>query len=130
MIRTNNRFIALLKKFKYEFRGLYVAIKEEKSLIIDLIFSIIVLIIAAIINNYMQMVDWILLVVVICLVIGMELINTAIENLVDTISFKYNIDASKIKDTAAATALIFSLMAVVVGLLIFVPKFIIIIQGG
>ncbi|MDE5767094.1 MAG: diacylglycerol kinase [Malacoplasma sp.] len=130
MIRTNNRFIALLKKFKYAFRGLYVAIKEEKSLIIDLIFSIIVLIIAAIINNYMQMVDWILLVVVICLVIGMELINTAIENLVDTISFKYNIDASKIKDTAAATALIFSLMAVVVGLLIFVPKFIIIIQGG
>ncbi|MDE5545590.1 MAG: diacylglycerol kinase [Malacoplasma sp.] len=130
MIRTNNRFIALLKKFKYAFRGLYVAIKEEKSLIIDLIFSIIVLIIAAVINNYMQMVDWILLVVVICLVIGMELINTAIENLVDTISFKYNIDASKIKDTAAATALIFSLMAVVVGLLIFVPKFILIIQGG
>ncbi len=130
MIRTNNRFVALLKKFKYAFRGLYVAIKEEKSLIIDLIFSVIVLTIAAVINNYMDIVDWILLVVVICLVIGMELINTAIENLVDTISFKYNIDASKIKDTSAATALIFSLMAIVVGLLIFVPKFIIIIQGG
>ena len=130
MIRTNNKFIALLKKFKYAFRGLYVAIKEEKSLIIDLVFSVIVLIIAVIINNYMELVDWILLVIVICLVIGMELINTAIENLVDTISFKYNIDASKIKDTAAATALIFSLMAVVVGLLIFVPKFVAIIQGG
>lgn len=130
MIRTNNRIVSFVRKFKYAFRGLFVAIKEEKSLIVDLIFSVIVLIIAAAINNEMKTFDWIILVMVIALVIGMELINTAIENLVDTISFKYNIDASKIKDTAAATSLVFSLMAIVVGLLIFIPKFINIFHGG
>lgn len=130
MIRTNNRIVSFARKFKYAFRGLFVAIKEEKSLIVDLIFSVIVLIIAAAINNEMKTFDWIILVMVIALVIGMELINTAIENLVDTISFKYNIDASKIKDTAAATSLVFSLMAIVVGLLIFIPKFINIFHGG
>lgn len=124
MIRTNNKFISFARKFKYAFRGLFVAIKEEKSLMVDLIFSVVVLIIAAVINDKMQTIDWIVLTMVISLVIGMELINTAIENLVDTISFKYNIDASKIKDTAAATALVFSLMAIIVGLLIFIPKFI------
>lgn len=127
MIRTNNRFVAFLRKFKYAFRGLYVAIKEEKSLIVDFIFSIIVVTMGIIIG--LETYEWAILVVVMALVIGMELINTAIENLVDTISFKYNIDASKIKDTAAATSLVFSLMAVVVGLLIFVPKFVKIVQG-
>lgn len=127
MIRTNNRFVAFLRKFKYAFRGLAVAIKEEKSLIVDFIFSIIVIIMAIIIG--LKTYEWAILIMVITLVIGMELINTAIENLVDTISFKYNIDASKIKDTAAATSLVFSLMAIVVGLIIFVPKFIQIIKG-
>lgn len=124
MIDKDNKVTSIFKKFKYAFRGLFSAIKEEKSLVIHIIISILVLVVAAIIHEQMKIYDWIILVIVIFLVIGMELINTAIENLVDTVSFKYNINARKIKDIAAATTLLFAIMAVIVGLLIFIPKFI------
>lgn len=124
--KNNNQFVAILKKFIYAFRGLIYAIKEEKSLVIHFIVSIIVLSIAGIINKQMKTIDWIILVIVIFLVIGVELINTAIENIVDMISFKYNFNARKIKDISAAASLVFSLMSVIVGLLIFIPKFIVI----
>lgn len=124
--KNNNQFIAILKKFLYAFRGLVYAVKEEKSLVIHLIVSIIVLTIAGIINKQMRTIDWIILVIVIFLVIGVELINTVVENIVDMISFKYNFNARKIKDISAAASLVFSLMSVIVGLLIFIPKFIVI----
>lgn len=124
MASEKNKFLLVLKKFKYAFAGLYHSIKEEKSLVIHIIVSIIVLIIAALINSEMQIIDWVVLVITIFLVIGVELINTAIENVVDMVAFKYNFNARKIKDIAAAAALVFSIMAIIVGLLIFIPKFI------
>lgn len=124
MINNENKISFLFKKFKYAFRGLWSAIKEEKSLVIHIIISILVIIVAGIINSEMTTIDWILLVIVIFIVIGMELINTAIENLVDTVSFKYNINARKIKDIAAAATLLFAIMSIIVGMLIFIPKFI------
>jgi undecaprenol kinase/diacylglycerol kinase (ATP) len=54
----------------------------------------------------------------------MELLNTAIENLVDIIAFKYNYNAKKIKDISAAAALILTITSVIVGLIIFIPKII------
>lgn len=127
---TSNKWTSLVKKFKYAFRGLGSAIKEEKSLVIHIIVSILVLIVAGIIHKYMSIYDWIILIVVIFLVIVMELVNTAIENLVDTVSFKYNIKAKKIKDIAAAATLLFAIMAIIVGMLIFIPKFIEIVNSG
>ena len=58
----------------------------------------------------------------ISIIIGMELLNTAIENLVDIIMFEYNASAKKIKDISAAATLILTLASVVVGLIIFIPK--------
>lgn len=125
-----NRLSSLLKKFKYAFRGLRSAIKEEKSLVIHVIASVLVLILGGVIHKWMTITDWIILIIVIFLVIVMELVNTAIENLVDTVSFKYNIKAKKIKDIAAAATLLFAIMAIIVGLLIFIPKFIEIANAG
>jgi undecaprenol kinase/diacylglycerol kinase (ATP) len=57
-------------------------------------------------------------------IIGMELINTAVENLVDVVSFKYNYNAKKIKDVSAAATLVLTITAVAVGLIIFIPHII------
>jgi undecaprenol kinase/diacylglycerol kinase (ATP) len=59
----------------------------------------------------------------------MELLNTAIENLVDIISFKYNYNAKKIKDIAAAATLTLTLGAVAIGLIIFIPHLITFFQS-
>jgi undecaprenol kinase/diacylglycerol kinase (ATP) len=57
-------------------------------------------------------------------VIGMELLNTGLENLVDLFEFKYNGNAGKIKDIGAAATLIATISAVAVGLIIFIPAII------
>jgi len=56
------------------------------------------------------------------LVIGMELINTSIEKLVDLVSPEYHPLAEKVKDIAAGAVLFDSIIAAIIGLIIFVPK--------
>ena len=70
------------------------------------------------INKY----EWAILVLTIGLVISCELVNTAIEAVVDLVTEEYHPLAKVAKDTAAAAVLIFAFVAVIVGLIIFVPK--------
>lgn len=109
-----------IKKFGYAFKGLFIALKEEKTLIVDFIIAAIVITIASILHKHLKIIDWIILAMVICLVISMELINTAVENLVDIVSFTYSYNAKKIKDISAAATLVLSIMSVVVAVLIII----------
>ena len=56
------------------------------------------------------------------LVMALELINTAIEAVVDLVTSEYRPLAKVAKDTAAGAVLIAAIMAAVSGLIIFVPK--------
>lgn len=122
---------AWLKKFGYAFRGIWTSLKEESSLIVHIIVATIMIAIASILQVLGQMnaVDWAITILLIGIIIGMELINTAIENLVDMLSFKYNYNAKKIKDVSAAATLILAISAIAVGLLIYIPKIIAIFGG-
>ena len=119
---------AWLRKFGYAFRGLFTSIREETSLVVHIIISIIVLVVAAVLHTYMGFIDSAIIILVIGVIIGMELLNTAIENLVDMVAFKYNYNAKKIKDVSAAATLILSLTAIAVGLVVFIPKIIEFVQ--
>lgn len=55
------------------------------------------------------------------LVIGAELINTAIENAVNLSTAVFNMYAKKAKDAAAGAVLIVSIGAAICGLIIFIP---------
>ena len=68
--------------------------------------------------------EWLWISLAIALVIVLELLNTAIEVLVDLVCPEQNPKAGAIKDLAAAAVLVASLFAVTVGLFIFVPKFV------
>lgn len=94
-------------------------IKEEKSLRVHLFVTIIVIITGAVMQIDQK--DWIPLVFAIVLVIAFEIINTAIEYLVDIVSFEYSVKAKKIKDVSAMATLVVTLGAVIVGLLVFIP---------
>ena len=56
------------------------------------------------------------------LVISLEMVNTAIEIVVDIVSPKYDIRAGRAKDIAAGAVLVNAIVAAIVGLLIFLPK--------
>ena len=56
------------------------------------------------------------------LVVATELINTSIEATIDLITDQINPIAKVAKDTAAAAVLVFGFVALITGLVIFVPK--------
>ncbi|MVH15607.1 UDP kinase, partial [Staphylococcus aureus] len=70
-----------------------------------------------------SMVEWLFLLLSIFLVITFEIINSAIENVVDLASnYHFSMLAKNAKDMAAGAVLVVSLFAVLVGLIIFIPK--------
>lgn len=120
MIEKKKHSKAIFRKFSYAFKGLFISLKEEKSLVIHFISSFFAIIIGAILQ--ISLVQWAILVLTIGIVISSELMNTAIENVVDMVAFKFNFNAKKIKDIAAAATLILAIVAIIIGLLIFIPR--------
>lgn len=54
--------------------------------------------------------------------IALELVNTAIESVVDLVTTERKPLAKTAKDTAAGAVLVAAIMAAIVGLIIFVPR--------
>lgn len=120
MIEKKKHSKAIFRKFSYALRGLFISLKEEKSLVIHSVVAIIAIIIGAILQ--INFISWAILMLTIGLVISSELMNTAIENIVDMVSFKFNFNAKKIKDIAAAATLVLAIIAVIIGMLLFIPR--------
>ena len=66
--------------------------------------------------------EWIACLLLFALVISLELINTAIETTVDIAMPEINEKAKYAKDIAAGAVLFSAIIAVIVGLIIFLPK--------
>lgn len=69
-------------------------------------------------------VEWLWIIAATALVVIAELFNTAIETLVDLVSPEFNLKAGLIKDISAAAVMIAAFMALLIGVLIFLPKII------
>jgi diacylglycerol kinase len=67
-------------------------------------------------------VEWAVVAAMVVLVLAAEMVNTMIESLVDLVTQEYHPLAKTAKDVAAGVVLLTAIGAVVVGLLIFVPK--------
>ena len=68
--------------------------------------------------------EWLICLLLFALVFSLELINTAIENTVDLVTTKKNKKAKLAKDAAAGAVLIAAIFASIIGIIIFLPKFI------
>ena len=69
-------------------------------------------------------IEWIICVILFALVISAELINTAIETIVDMITMEKNEKAKIAKDVAAGAVLVNAIGSTIIGLIIFIPKII------
>jgi diacylglycerol kinase len=107
----------LSNSFKFALRGFVVALKEQANLRIHLTISIFVLIAAFVLK--VSSMEWLILIICIGMVVSLELVNSAIESLVDMVSPEWREQAGKIKDIAAAAVLFASLLAGCIGLVIF-----------
>lgn len=117
----------LRKSFGYAFKGIDDVIEHEPNMKIHVVVAILVVIMAFIFK--VSIIEWIILVLLIGSVLAAETINTTIENLVDMYTKEYDEKAKVVKDTAAGTVLILAITSAIIGLIIFIPKIIYLLES-
>lgn len=110
------------RSFKYAGRGIARLISREHNAWIHCFVAVCVVVAGLWLG--LSTLEWAAVVLCIGAVLAAEGINSAIEALCDRVSPDYDEAIKHAKDLAAGAVLILATMSVVVGLLIFIPKFI------
>lgn len=110
------------RSFRNAFRGIVVAIQQETHCKIHLLATIAVIVLGILLHIALN--EWIVIFICISMVWCLELINTAIENIVDMVSPERQERARNIKDIAAGAVLFAAICSVIIACLIFIPKII------
>lgn len=119
--RKKLRGIKRLKSsLKFAFDGLKYAYKNEQSMTVHIIITILVIMLGVIFK--INSLEWIAVVFCIGIMMCLELVNTSIEAVVDLVTEKYNEKAKVAKDVAAAVSVMFSFTSIIIGLIVFIPK--------
>jgi undecaprenol kinase len=111
----------VISSLEFALTGIFTAFKEEKNMRSH-VLSGVAAIIAGLIFR-ISATEWLLLLLSIFLVIAFEIMNSAVENVVDLASdYHFSMRAKNAKDMAAGAVLVVSGFAVITGLIIFLPK--------
>lgn len=114
----------LMKRFFFSFiyawKGLVYAFRTQLNFKFHSLASAIAIAIGYLleINTH----EWLWILLAIGLVLTAELFNTALEVLVDLVSPEYHPKAGVVKDLSAAAVLITAVVAIGIGLMVFLPK--------
>ena len=109
-----------IQSFGYAFKGIRHVFGTEANMKIHITISVLVIICGFVFA--ISLTEWICCLLCIGMVVGAEMMNTAIENVVDLASPEQHPLAGNAKDIAAGAVLICAIISVIVGLLIFIPK--------
>lgn len=118
---------SLIKSFKCAFSGIFYAIKRERNFRIHLTvvyYLVLVAYFAEITRN-----DAILIVICSGLVLMAELFNTSLELACDKMGKEFDILIKNAKDVSAGAVLVQAFASLVVGVTIFLPKIVTIIEN-
>lgn len=105
------------KSFGYAAQGILLAFRNELNMRVHCGVAVFVVLLAAWFR--VSAADWLILLLAITLVLGAELINTAIESVVDLVSPDIHPLAKAAKDTAAGAVLLAAVFAVISGVYVF-----------
>lgn len=108
------------KALTYAFHGLQYFFSHERHALVHAIIS--VLVILAGLYFSLHKYEWLAIFLAIGMVFSAEIINTAIEEFADTLHPDKSAGIKHTKDLAAAAVLVCSIIAVVIGLVIFSPR--------
>jgi diacylglycerol kinase (ATP) len=116
----------LIRSFGYAFKGVAYATSSQLNFRIHLAATLIVIIMGCALHISVS--EWQWVAISITLVLVTEIFNTMIETLVDLVSPGYNEKAGHIKDMSAGAVVIAALFALITGLIIFLPKLLLLIN--
>lgn len=110
---------SLARSFLFALEGLIYVIKNERNIKIH--FTLAVIIMGVSYWFQITKLEWIILFLLIGGMIVIEIINTAIENVVDLVTNEYHPLAKIAKDVAAAAALVYAVMSLLIGIILYTP---------
>lgn len=123
MAQTGFSFSRLLRSFGYAAKGIVASYSKNHVNIKIHTFAALTVILLGILLS-ISAIEWAIVVLCSGVVIAAEMINTSIEALVDMVSPEWNLKAGLVKDISAGAVLILAITSVVIGLIIFLPKII------
>ncbi|WP_462267459.1 diacylglycerol kinase family protein [Mucilaginibacter sp.] len=116
----------LIRSFGYAFKGIGYATATQLNFRVHLVATLVAVYLGYALHISVNEWQWVVL--TITLVLVTELLNTAIETLVDLVSPEFNKKAGRVKDVAAGAVVITALFAVINALFIFLPKVLILLH--
>jgi len=109
-----------IKSFKHAFHGLKLVFQSQVNFKTQLFLAF-----AAVMLGFLLKIsstEWIVIIVLTGIVLAAESFNSAIEFLCDKVESRHDETIKKVKDISTAAVLISSISALIVGLIIFLPK--------
>lgn len=120
MSKKESFLVNRIKSVGYAFKGAYLLITTEASLKIQFFIGVIMTI--AGFYYHISTTEWMLQILVIALIMAIEGVNTAIEEMADFIHPDHHTKIGLIKDLAAGAVFIVAIAAIVIGCIIYIPK--------
>jgi diacylglycerol kinase (ATP) len=116
----------ITKSFGHAFDGILAGF-EERNMKIHCTMAVLVVFFGLVLH--ISVTEWCICLVLFGLIMGLELVNTALEAVVDLVTKEYQPLAKRAKDTAAGAVLIAAIMAAATGLIIFIPRLLYVIRS-
>ena len=109
-----------IKSVGYAFKGLFILLRTESSIKIQFVIGLLM----TIAGFYYDIsnTEWALQFICIGMVMGIEGVNTSIEKLADFVQPKFDQKIGLIKDISAGAVMAVSIISVIVGCIIYLPK--------
>ena len=117
---SDNFLQGRIKSVRYALKGVWLLLTTEHSIMVQFFIAIIMTIVGFLVQ--LSSTEWVLQLLAIGLVMIAESLNTAIEKLADFIEPSYDKKIGFIKDIAAGAPAIAAIIAIIIGLLIYLPK--------
>lgn len=111
-----------IRSFRFAAEGVYFFFRFEHNAWIHLAAAVCALLLCWFLK--VSPLEWIAVLTSIGIVLLSEILNTAIEKIMDHLSPTIHPEVKVIKDLAAAAVLVAAIIAAIVGLIIFIPKII------
>ena len=107
------------RSIKFSLEGLAYAYRYEQSMWIHAIVTVLTVILGIVFK--IKLSEWAIVFIALGSILGMELVNTAIEAAVDLTTLEINPLAKIAKDCGSAASFVLSLVAIVICLFVFGP---------
>jgi undecaprenol kinase len=119
MLMKLSKFV---RSFGFAAQGIATALKTEQNMRVHT-FAAVTVVGAGFLTG-LKLTEWLIIVILIGGMIALELVNSAFERTIDLVTSELHPLAKQAKDMAAGAVLVFAVTSAIIGLLIFLPKWI------